>query len=373
MKRTFVIYSLGTGGAERVMSVMANYFADRGDEVSIVTLDDGSAPPFFELRAPVRWQPLGMGRASGSPFVRVWNAQRRLLALRRRIQANDPDVVVAFTDRINILVLIATIGMGTPVIVSERNDPTQHHAGAIFGVVRRITYRRAQSIVTQTNAVASYFRPPLRAKTSVIPNPAPPPPARPAVDSRNGAEMMAMGRLTEAKGFDLLLRAFATIAGQHSDWNLTIWGEGALRSSLERLREELGLAERVRLPGRTATPALEMQRADLFVLSSRYEGFPNVLVEAMACGTPVVSFNCPSGPADIIEDGVNGRLVPPQDVEALASAMSSLMSDEQERQRLGANAERVTETFSLERVMNMWERVMDVESRQIEGATACAE
>lgn len=373
MKLTFVIHSLESGGAERVMSIMASHFAEWGREVCLVTLDDGSEPPFFPLHERVAWQPLGVASLSSSLRARLWNAPKRAWTLRRRIRTNQPDAVVSFMDRTNCLTLIATAGMRAPVIVSERNDPAQHNVASLFDAVRKILYRRAHAIVVQTNAAASYFGPPLRAKTIVIPNPVPPPPKRASGELRSGNQLMAMGRLCEAKGFDLLLRAFAAVADQHPDWNLTIWGEGLQRGQLERLRDDLGLAERARLPGRTRTPAAEMQRADIFVLSSRYEGFPNVLVEAMACGAAAISFACPSGPAGIIEHGVNGVLVPPRDVSALAGAIAALMSDEAERRRLGANAERVTEAFSLQRVMGMWQDVIDVNLNRVKGMTPCAE
>jgi GalNAc-alpha-(1->4)-GalNAc-alpha-(1->3)-diNAcBac-PP-undecaprenol alpha-1,4-N-acetyl-D-galactosaminyltransferase len=358
MRLTFVIYSLGSGGAERVMSTMANYFAEHGDDVSIVTLVDGTERPFFELNERVRWQPLGTARASGSPLARLRNAPRRIWTLRRRVRANNPDAVVSFMDRTNFLTLAATIGLPTPVIVSERNDPRQHNVSLGSNLLRRMLYRRAKAIVVQTTSAASYFNAPLSAKTVVIPNPVLSPSTPLTRDARQGNAIVAMGRLSNEKGFDLLLKAFASLAERFPNWNVTIWGEGAHRGSYESLRDELGLGARVSLPGRTKTPAAEMRAADLFVLSSRYEGFPNVLAEAMACGAAAISFDCPSGPADLIDSGVNGILVPPENVEALADAMASLMSSEDERHRLGANAERITDTFSLERVMAMWEAIV---------------
>jgi glycosyltransferase involved in cell wall biosynthesis len=248
--------------------------------------------------------------------------------------------------------------MPVPVIVSERNDPHAHNAGLKANLLRSVLYRRANAITVQTKAAASYFTSSLGKKTIVIPNAVVvPPPVEPV--AKQGNSLVAMGRLSHEKGFDLLLQAFATLAERFPDWTLTIWGEGDLRAALEAQRDALGLRDRVSLPGRTKSPDRELQRADLFVLSSRYEGFPNVLAEAMANGLPVVSFDCPSGPSDLIEAGVNGILAPPGDVDALASALAKLMGDGNERARLGTNAKRVTKTFSLDSVMAMWESVID--------------
>jgi glycosyltransferase involved in cell wall biosynthesis len=170
--------------------------------------------------------------------------------------------------------------------------------------------------------------------------------------------VVALGRLCKEKGFDLLLGAFARVAAKHPDWSLVVWGEGPLRLSLERIRDEVGLEGRAFFPGLTRQPFENMQQSDLFILSSRREGFPNALCEAMACGLPVISFDCASGPREIITDGVDGLLVPAEDEEALAVAIDRLLSNEEERKRLAANAQRVVERFSLPLVIGMWEALI---------------
>ena len=159
------------------------------------------------------------------------------------------------------------------------------------------------------------------------------------------------------KGFDLLIEAFGRCATKHADWSLVILGEGPERASLQTFAVALGIADRVSLAGQVQEPATILNGADLFVLSSRSEGFPNALLEAMACQLPVVSTDC-GGPRNIIRDGVDGILVPPDDVTALADAMDRLMANPDERRRLGAGALEVIERFSMEKVMTMWDEAV---------------
>ena len=354
MRLTLVIWSLSCGGAERVLSRMANHWAARGWEVTLLTFD-GSEPPFFDLHPAVRHRPLGLATSRAS----VRRLARLLRVLRRAIRESAPRVVISFMDQINVLVLLATRGLGLPVVVSERVWPAHHAIGRHWNVLRRWTYPWATRLVVQHRDVLQYFAAPVRRKGRVVPNPVTAPPAaRAAPPGRRPNTVAAMGRLDPQKGFDVLLRAFADVAPECPEWSLVIWGEGELRGTLERLRDELGLGGRAFLPGRTREPFGTMRQADLFVLSSRYEGFPNVLCEAMACGLPVVSVDCPVGPSRIVRDGIDGLLAPPGDPRALADAMRRLMRDAPGRRRLAARAPEVVERFNLEKVMRAWDGVL---------------
>jgi glycosyltransferase involved in cell wall biosynthesis len=167
--------------------------------------------------------------------------------------------------------------------------------------------------------------------------------------------LIAVGRLEDQKGFDLLLQAYSKIAGDFPDWTLTIRGEGNRRADIERLRDQLGLGERVSLPGLTDRPGAWVDEGEIFVLSSRYESFGNVLTEAMVAGLPIVSFDCPFGPGEIIENEVDGLLVPPEDADALAEAMARMMRDADLRRRFGQKAQQNVRRFERGQIMARWD------------------
>ncbi len=174
-------------------------------------------------------------------------------------------------------------------------------------------------------------------------------------------KLIAAGRLEPQKGFDLLLEAFATIASKHPDWTLDIFGKGTRRESLGKAVADLGLGGQVTINVPTDRLGERMRDASVFVLSSRYEGFPIVLLEAMAAGLVVVSFDCPTGPNEIVADGTTGLLVPAEDVPALAAALDRVMTDESLRRRLAAAAPTAVLPYSLEKVGRRWDELLDGE------------
>jgi GalNAc-alpha-(1->4)-GalNAc-alpha-(1->3)-diNAcBac-PP-undecaprenol alpha-1,4-N-acetyl-D-galactosaminyltransferase len=360
MRLTLVISSLSSGGAERVMSIMANYWAEKAWPVSLLTLDDGREAPFYKLHPKVIRIALGISAPSANRLQGILNNLERICTLRGAIRRSEPDVVIAFMEKVNVLTLLATVGLNLPVVVSERIDPHFYPIGKIWSCLRTWAYRRTGCLVVQTESAKAFFSEPIQRRTRVIPNPVIRPPESAAGSNRGiRKQIIGIGRLTPQKGFDLLLNAFAQIASRHPDWSVVVWGDGEAREALEQQRDQLGLRDQVRFPGRTKRPFQQLREADLFILSSRFEGFPNALCEAMACGLPVISFDCQSGPREIIRDNVDGLLVPNGDVVALASAMERLMSNEDELKRLSSRAVEVIERFGLEKIMATWGHVLN--------------
>jgi len=381
MKITLVTSTLGGGGAERVVSTMANYWAAKGWEVSILTTFSGdpcSAYPLHPLVKHVQPErsPLNgsmMNSDDSAPLFDLINScsqserdvllphTTRILKLRRAISAISPDAVISYMDFNNNCVLSATRGLRLPVIVSEHCDLNHNSIGEGWSRLRRRLYPQASCVTVLTEESLGFFSSVAGIRGRIIPNA-----VTPSVFSRSdegprekrGKTLIAMGRLSSEKGFDLLLSAFTVAAKRHAEWTLEIWGEGPLRRHLESRIQKLGLAERVRMPGFTRRPFEALRRADLFVMSSLCEGFPNALLEAMACGLAVVSFDCPSGPRHIIRNGIDGILVPPRNDRALAAALDRLMGNDAEREHLASRAPEVVERFGVERVMRMWDELV---------------
>lgn len=360
MRIAFVIHSLEAGGAERVASTIVNGWVEAGDRVTLVTLESVDKD-FYRLDPRVERVSLNATGRSRSGVAFIANNWRRVKMLRSTLRAADFDVIVSFIDKTNVLTLLGTLGLGLPVIVSEHIDPRRHSVGLLTAILRRMLYPLARAVIVLTPGIAEWARLVAREEAiRVIPNPI----AEQFLDNEAAVRdcvshaVVGMGRLLPQKGFDRLLAAFAKCAEKHSEWTLRIVGEGTERERLLESALELGIGHRVRLDSVTSNPEKVFRDSDIFVLSSRYEGLPMVLLEAMACGLPVISFDCASGPKEIIRDGVDGILVPPDDVVALAGAMDRLMSDPEERRRLAARAPEVRTRFGIRQVMAMWNEVL---------------
>lgn len=362
MKLTLVSSSLNVGGAERVMSILANYWAANGWQITILTFDDGAEPPFYDLDRRIDLQPLGIRSQDGFKFSvsSVSYNLRRIQVLKQAIVASQPDLVISFVNTTNILTLLACRGLKVKTIVSEHVHPTFGQLNKATQLLQKLTYQQADLVTVQTHAALSFF-PIDRYKTFVIPNPVVLPDSEP-IESQlytDDRHLLAIGKLIPQKGFDLAIKAFAQVAERYPEWTLTILGEGEMRSELEKLCLELDLEDRVFMPGVVKNIDAHLRKADIFILPSRFEGFPVTLCEAMACGVPVIASNCLSGPREIVHDGIDGMLVKPENISALAIGMSQLMSDPGKRQYFSHHAPKVLDRFGVEPVAAIWHRAIE--------------
>lgn len=365
MARRIVILvgSMARGGAERVATTLANAWADQGREVWLVSTYLGSRADGYPLRPNVSLAYLS-DEISG--WCGRWLAGLcKLLALRSLVRRVAPDAVISFLTNVNILAVAALAGSKTPLIASERVDRAADiEMSWTVRSARVLLYRWLDALVVQTATVADRYRA-LRwglRRISVIPNPLPQEldvsPVR-AQHPVSGGVVIAMGRLTPQKGFTDLIAAYAVALGHDNSWILQIWGEGPQDAELRRLIASLHLEERVRLCGVTAQPWVQLAAAQIFVLSSRYEGFPNAMLEAMAVGLPCIAFDCPSGPRELADGGAAAIIVPQGDGRQLSSELSRLAHDRVGRQTLGERAAaHVRREFGQQRVAADWDRLI---------------
>lgn len=357
--------TLGGGGAERVMVTLANGLAARGERVDLV-LASARGPYLQDVSAAVRVVDLHVGRVFQALFPLVGY-----------LRNERPRALLAAMTHANVVALLAR----TLSRVSTRVVLTEHNTISIYarrrcGMAERVMYSLVPRLYPRADAICAVSRaaaddlasfvqlPPERIETiynpfdlerirslSVVPL------DHPWFSSGQPPVVVSIGRLTEQKDFSTLIRAFACLVRERKA-RLLILGEGPLRGELERLRADCGLTEDgVSLPGFVDNPFAFLSRAALFVLSSRWEGFGNVLAEAMACGTPVISTDCPSGPREILEGGRWGCLVPVGDVDGLAQAMASALdTPEAQRPQVALRAQ----DFEVTRALDAYVRLLRI-------------
>jgi glycosyltransferase involved in cell wall biosynthesis len=366
MKIVVFIYSMHSGGAERVSVNLANAWAELGHEVTLLTLASASLD-FYELRPEVKRIALHLAANSKGPVAALWANLRRIHALRRVFREIQPDVVLAMMTTAAVLAVLATRGMECQVLVSERIHPPLYPVGRMWDWLRCQTYPFAYRVVMQAEEGLVWLHDRIpSAKGVVIPNPVAFPlavtspqllPTKYLSAKRN--LLLAVGRLDRQKGFDTLIEAFAVIESTYPQWDLIILGEGQERSALETKVRLLGLKDRVLLPGRAGNVGDWYTRAGLYVMSSRFEGFPNTLAEAMAHGCAAISYDCDTGPRDIIHHEIDGLLVTPVgDVQALSQALDRLMGNDAVRQQMGKRATSVRVNYSIQRILEMWSKLL---------------
>ncbi len=353
----------GPGGAEKVVSLMANYFANFHEVILLTDTDIHHS--FFNLDSRVIRKSTEYSICNRSTLGQLFGYIKGLYTFRKIIKDLNPDVIISHIDMANIRILLATMGVKIPIIVEDHNNPNLKKLKQPWSIIKSFIYLRADAIVLLTKDLLKFYPKYFYKNISFIQNPLDIPTA--ISDSLEVSlikpTFVALGSLTEQKGLDFLLEAFSIFIKTNPTWNLTLLGGGPLKESILQHAKELNIENRVHLVGRVTKPYPVLKSADIYVMSSRYEGFPVALCEAMGVGLPCISFDCPTGPADIIEHEVNGLLVDYLNIEKLAEAMIVLANDKEKRDKFSKESIKINNKLDINTIMTKWEVLIDKVSK----------
>lgn len=354
MEKKILLYcsSLTKAGTERVAVNLAEYMKSRGIAVTFVTqyqvkneymLTDGIPRIFSEITEDEK--------KNG----RIGNFIARYRKLRGIWKSQQPDCILSFIGKNNIMAVGAALFTGIPVVVSVRGEPKCEYDSFGLRFFAKTLFALAAGVVVQTDTAKMFFPSYIRRKAVILKNPLAPSFIRPRFEGKRNGQIVAVGRMDSNKNHEMIVRAFNQIAEEFPQTSLTIYGEGECRKKLQELTEKLGIAGRVSLPGAVTDVPEKIYQSSAFVLSSNSEGMPNALLEAMCLGIPCISTDCPcGGPGELIKDGVNGFLIPVGDVDALAARLRTILADEGLAEGIGKQAARLSEIYNPDNVNNEW-------------------
>ena len=338
--------TLGHGGAERVLSILSRAFADNYDEVIyLMWLKD---EVFYEIDPRVRL--VFLPDISGHN-----NRYREILSFRKFVKKENPDLILSFLTPFNMLVQVATIGLGIKTVVCERNDPHYVPGGKIMEMLRDFTYLWADGILAQTDYSRECYKGRLRKKTSVIYNPVmmTEDNVGSALTTKKQDRIISVGRLHPQKNQKMMIDAFSLFLVTHPTYELLIYGEGPLKQELIEYCKKREVSGSVKFMGHSNQVWEEIKKSKVFVLSSIAEGMSNALIESMCLGMPVVSTKV-AGAVDLIKDGENGYLVDLNDSETMSERLSRITDDENLSKNLGTEASRLYLILNEKTICNQW-------------------
>lgn len=354
MKITFFIGSLYGGGAERVVCNLANYLVNHNHVVRILTMSESRKR--YDLSQEVTHDYLLSDDEKSNPII---DTLKRVVRLLRYVKNNTNDVYVVFLPVTILLLLFFRYRVKSKIVASERNSPTLYNV--ITRILLKLTASKADAWVFQTEAIKAWYDGSIKnLPTALIPN---------AINSEFLVEInrsdikktiVSVGRLSNQKRFDILIKAFSIVHEQCKDYTLEIYGDGPNRNALEALISEYQLCDNVSLQGNKSPIFDYINDAAVFVLTSDYEGMPNALIEAMAMGIPSIATDCIGGGVKyLIEDCVNGILVPRGDYKKVADAIIWMIDHPNEAHAIGYNARKIVDNLSPEIVYGQWEKFID--------------
>jgi glycosyltransferase involved in cell wall biosynthesis len=367
----FLVSSLNFGGAERVATTLCNSWVETGHNVTLIATYNGLEQSYFKISPKIKL--IYLANDLDCIKGRDRSSLGRLSKLRHLLKNNRPEVVVSFLPSSNLMAIIAGFKLNIPIIICERTDPEFYPQPWIWKIACRYLYRLADILTVQTENVANkaerLFHIPKNLQ--VVPNPLPFP-AELSVDTAlsKSKVLISVGRLIESKQVDHLVHAFLSVHQEYPDWQLHIYGDGPEKSRLIHLVSDYCADAFIKVLGDTSSPWDIMKNAECFAMTSRFEGFPNALLEALAFGLPTVVYDCPSGPDEITNRGEIALLVPLNNLAEFTQALRSILADRELREHLHVRAKKsIVERYALDVVLAKWQTILvtATENRRTKG------
>ena len=333
-KILFVVPSFSNGGAERVVSVLASSLAEKNIETHCIVYYKAKNEYDYSSKIKIHYL-----AGDGEESYKILGMKKKVSMLRRMILRIEPTYIIPFLPQVGFHVFMATLGRRYKIIQTVRNNPRTDPKTTFERAIRNLMVVFSWRSFVQNNEQFAYFPRFIQKKLVIIPNPISDTFFKSNhVYNDEVKEIISLGRLSEQKNFELLIKVAEEINKKYPNIHFSIYGDGPLKKKLQEIISKNDLDEVVSLKGRTNNSSEALNNSDVFVLSSNYEGMPNALLEAMAIGLPCISTDCPTGPADIISNGVNGILVPVNDQDALIVALEQYISSEKKLSEYGNRA-----------------------------------
>lgn len=353
----FVIGTLSSGGAERVISTLSNEMIERFD-ITIITLVKSS--PFYALDDRIKlvycFEEIDQPKSMFDSIRLNYNLTRRISQLAKKEGIN---ILIGFITSANIITAIAAKINRIPCIISERNNPLMNEVPKFWVILRGIVYPMANTLVLQTKGVKRIYEKKIKShKLSILPNPISADLTKLRDNSiKKENIILSVGRLDKNKAHEQLITAFHTIRPE--GWKVQIIGDGVKKQELLDLISSYNLGDKIEIISKVKNIHKYYNEASVFVFTSKTEGFPNALLEALHFGLPCISTNCNFGPSDLIEDGVNGNLIPVNNLEALTTKLSNLLSDKDLQKQFSIKGKQSTEKYISKNVVAQWEALIN--------------
>ena len=355
MKIAFCISSLGKGGAERVVSILANHLSKSNEIIIILNITKNIS---YKLERNIKVLQLDGEKRKNTILKNVIRVRK----IKKILKEEKPDIIISFLPMPSFKILFANRKTKIPIIISDRNNPEKEYKQIVYKILMKWLYPKANGFVFQTKEQKEFFSDKIQRKSRIIFNPIKEEFLEEQKSKVKDNVIISVGRLIEQKNHKMLINAFSKVAKKHPEYRLRIFGQGKLKEQLQNQINELNMQDKIFLCGISDNIKEQLEKSKIFAFPSNYEGMPNALIEAMAVGLPVIATDCPcGGPRELIQENINGILIPVNDELLMEKAINDLIEDKKFAKKIGDNAIKIKNRLAPEIIVKQWEEyIIDI-------------